>query len=236
MIPAWGRSGGQKELVKRLDDPAQGSRLREAIDLAVQKCDQGERLKIARYVPKPQWAGQSLATIARSENKSPVEIVVEITRGGGAAIVNFSMLEEDVRYVMTVPWVATASDGRAYLPGGDRPHPRNYGTFSRKIGFYSLREQTVPLPQAIRSATGLPADILHLTDRGYLRPQHFADVVIFDPEQFADEATFDDPHRYSRGVRYLFVNGQPSIWKGAPLGSLAGRALRKPAAAPERQK
>ncbi len=227
VIPAWARAGGHKELVARLDDPDQTVRLRDAIADAVQRCDDGERIKIARYAPKPHWAGKSIAEIARIEQAEPVEIVIQITRGGGAAIVNFSMSEEDVRYVMTVPWVATASDGRAYLPGGDRPHPRSYGTFSRKIGYYSLHEKSIDLPAAIRSATGLPADILHLPERGYLRVGFFADLAVFDPQQFGDEATFDDPHRYSRGLKYVFVNGQPAVWNGSAVGAMAGRALRR---------
>jgi N-acyl-D-aspartate/D-glutamate deacylase len=227
VIPAWARAGGQKELVARFDDPDQATRLRAAIAESVHRCDDGERLKIARYASKPHWAGKSIAEIASAEKAEPVDIVIQITRSGGAAIVNFNMLEDDVRFVMTVPWVATASDGRAYLPGGDRPHPRSYGTFSRKIGYYSLQEKTIDLAAAIRSSAGLPADILHLPERGYLRVNYFADLAVFDPQQFCDEATFDEPHRYSRGLKYVYVNGQPAVWNGAAVGTLAGRALRK---------
>jgi N-acyl-D-aspartate/D-glutamate deacylase len=226
VIPTWARAGGQKELVARLDDPEQATRIREAIAEALTKSDDGQRLKIARYAPKPEWAGKSIADIAQSAQVSPVDIVIEISRGGGAAIVNFSISEEDVRFVMTLPWVATASDGRAYLPAGDRPHPRSYGTFTRKIGHYALHERVLDLAFAIRSCTGLPADILHLPERGYLRVGHFADIAIFDVEKIVDEATFDDPHRYSRGVRYVFVNGQPTLWHGTPTGALTGKALR----------
>jgi N-acyl-D-aspartate/D-glutamate deacylase len=229
VIPTWARAGGQKELIARLDDPEKSPRIREAIIDKVHKADDGARIKIARYAPKPQWAGKSLAEIAEAQKVAPVEVVLEITRGGGAAVVNFGMSEEDVRYVMTLPWVATASDGRAYLPGGDRPHPRSYGTFTRKIGHYAVHEKTLELTQAIRSCTGLPADILRLPDRGYLRLNHFADLVVFDPENISDEATFDDPHRYSRGVKFVFVNGQPAVWNGNPTGALAGRALKREA-------
>jgi N-acyl-D-aspartate/D-glutamate deacylase len=226
VIPTWARAGGHKELLARLDDPEQATRIRDAVAEALIKSDDGQRLKIARYAPKPEWAGKSIAEIARATQVSPVDVVVEISRGGGAAIVNFSMNEEDVRFVMTLPWVATASDGRAYLPGGDRPHPRSYGTFTRKIGHYAVREKILDLTAAIRSCTGLPADILHLPERGYLRVGHFADIAIFDPEKIADEAMFDDPHRHSRGVSYVFVNGQPAIWHGTPTGALAGKPLR----------
>jgi len=226
VIPAWARAGGSKELIARLDDSEQAMRIREAIGEELRRCDDGQRLKIARYAPKPEWAGKSIAEIAHSTQVAPVEIVVEITRGGGAAIVNFSMSEEDVRFVMALPWVATASDGRAYLPAGDRPHPRSYGTFTRKIGHYALHEKVLDLAVAIRSCTGLPADILRLSERGYLRVGTFADIAIFEPGKIADAATFDDPHQYSRGVSYVFVNGQPALWRGTPTGMLAGKALK----------
>jgi N-acyl-D-aspartate/D-glutamate deacylase len=227
VIPTWARAGGQKELLARLENAEQAGRIREAIDQAVRHNDDGRRIRIARYPPRPQWVGKSLAEISGSEQIDPVDVVVEITRGGGAAIVNFSMSEEDVRFVMSLPWVATASDGRAYLPGGDRPHPRSYGTFSRKIGHYALAEKTVSLTQAIRSCAALAAEILRLPDRGSLRVDSFADIVVFDPQTFGDEATFDDPHQVSRGVKFVFVNGQPAVWRGIPTGALAGRALRR---------
>jgi N-acyl-D-aspartate/D-glutamate deacylase len=80
--------------------------------------------------------------------------------------------------------------------------------------------------QAIRSASGLPADILRLGDRGYLKPGYYADVVLLDPEQYRDRATYDKPHTYATGVVYLWVNGKPAIEKGKSTGALAGRVLR----------
>ena len=128
-------------------------------------------------------------------------------------------------------WVATASDGGAKIPDGDQPHPRNFGTFSRKIGRYALQEKVLPLPQAVRSASGLPADILSLTDRGYLRTGYAADIVVFDPKTFLDRATYDAPYQYSTGVRHVFVAGTPAIHDGIPTGALAGKALRHESAA-----
>ena len=86
------------------------------------------------------------------------------------------MNEEEVRYGMQLPWVATASDGSAKIPDGDRPHPRSFGTFSRKIGHYAIEEKVLPLSAAIRSASGLRADILGIKDRGYLRSEEASGV------------------------------------------------------------
>lgn len=226
IIPPAARAGGREALVARLDDPEQGPPIRTAMEANLKKRNGGEAIVIARYSRRQDWVGKSLAEIAAKEQKSPLDVALEIVRNGGASIVNFSMSEDDVRHIMQIPWVATASDGRAYLPGADRPHPRNYGTFPRKIGYYALQEMVLPVEQAVRSSSGLPADILGLKDRGYVKTSYFADVVVFDPEEFRDRATFPAPHQYSAGVRYVFVNGSPAVVDGYPTGALSGRALR----------
>jgi N-acyl-D-aspartate/D-glutamate deacylase len=226
LIPTWARAGGSKELVKRIEDAEQGPRVREAIAKSLEGTEGGAAVRIARFAPRPEWVGKNLVEIAKLDETTPLEIVLKITRMGGAAIVNFSMSEEDVRFAMALPWVATASDGRGYLPGADKPHPRSYGTFSRKIGHYSIAEAVVPLEQAIHSSSGLPAKILGLADRGTLVEGSWADVVVFDPAEFRDRATFDDPHQYSTGMRYVLVNGVPAVWRGQPTGALAGKVLR----------
>jgi N-acyl-D-aspartate/D-glutamate deacylase len=226
VVPARFREGSAKEFLARLDDPEQGKLIRTAIESALDGRQGGKTIRIARYTPTPAWQGKDLEAIAAMEKKTAVDIAVEIERHGGAQIVNFGMSEEDVRLIMKQPWVATASDGGAQVPGDSVPHPRNYGTFPRKIGNYAIAEQLIPLELAVRSASGLPADILKLTDRGYLKPGYFADVVLLDPETYRDRATYDKPHAYATGVFYLWVNGKAAIEKGKSTGIAGGRVLR----------
>jgi len=209
VIPAKYREGSNKDLLQRLDDPEIGPKMKKAIEATIDGRAGGKSLKIASYAPRTDWQGKDLDTIATKEKKSLLDIVLEIQRGGGAQVVSFGMREEDVRLFMKEPYVATASDGGAMIPAKTVPHPRNYGTFSRKVGRYAVEDKVISLGQAIRSASGLPADILQLPERGYLKTGQFADVVVFDPKAFRDKATFDAPHQYSAGVQYLFVNGHP---------------------------
>jgi predicted amidohydrolase YtcJ len=226
VVPHWARQGNAADFARIADDPVQGVRLRQAIQEELDRRDGGASVRIARYAAMPARVGRDLRTIARTEGVPAVELVIDIERHGGAQAISFGMSEDDVRYVMARDYVATASDGSAHVPGGgDRPHPRAYGTFPRKIR-YSLDEKVISLEQAIRAASGLPAQILGLPDRGTLRVGSWADVLIFDPVQFRDAATFDDPLQYARGVEYLLVNGTPAIWRAKPTGRLAGRALR----------
>jgi N-acyl-D-aspartate/D-glutamate deacylase len=226
VIPAIYRTGTQQELATRLVDPEQGPKIRQEIQRLLADSADGKSIRIARYLPRPDWHGKDLATIAQQEKKSPVDIVVETQRNGDAQIVHFSMQEEEVRLIMRQPFVATASDGAACVPDETMPHPRHYGTFPRKIGRYAIVEKVISLEQAIRSASGLPADILKLPERGYLKSGYFADLVVFDPQTFRDTAVFEKPHQYATGVRYLFVNGKLAINEGNFTGELAGKALR----------
>jgi N-acyl-D-aspartate/D-glutamate deacylase len=226
VIPARFREGTQKDLVARFDDPEVGPKVREAMRRQLEVCDGGRALHLAQYAARPDWQGKDLAAIARQEKKPVLDVVLDIERHGGAQIVNFSMQEEEVRLIMKQPFVATASDGGARVPDRTVPHPRNYGCFARKIGYYSIAEKLLPLEQAIRSCSGLPADILGLPRRGYLKAGYVADLVVFDPQTYRDRATFEKPHQYAAGVRWVFVNGKAAVAEGKYTGTLAGKALR----------
>lgn len=226
VVPDWALQGNSKQFAALADDPEKGPRLRDAIAENLGGRDGGSSIRIARYAARPQWAGRSLAEIAEQEKKSALDVVLEIQRNGGAGAISFGMSEDDVRLGMQQPYVATASDGSAHAPGGsDRPHPRSYGTFPRKIR-YALDEKVLSLEQAVHSCSGLPARILRLPDRGILREGAVADVLVFNPGTFRDVATFEEPTRYATGVEYLFVNGVPTIVRGEYRRALAGRALR----------
>jgi predicted amidohydrolase YtcJ len=225
VIPDWAVRGSADDFARIAADPEQGPRLRESIERGLKTRDGGTSIRIARYAPKPDRVGRSLADIAREEGTTPLEVVLDIQSHGGAQAISFGMSEDDVRLVMARPYVATASDGSAHAPSGDdKPHPRAYGTFPRKIR-YALDDKVLTLEQAIHSCSGLPASILGLPDRGTIRPGAHADLVVFDPETFRDAATFDDPTQYAPGVAHLFVNGVPAIAAEKPSGKLAGRVL-----------
>ena len=108
------------------------------------------------------------------------------------------------------------------------PHPRAYGNFARLLGKYARDEQLIPLEEAIRRLTSLPADNLHLQARGRLRVGEFADVVVFDPATIADHATWEAPHQYASGVRDVWVNGVRVLANGAHTEARPGRVVRGP--------
>ena len=232
VIPDWALQGTTADFVRIAADAKRGRALRQGIQRQLDERDGASSIRIALFRPRPDWAGLDLATIASREGETPLDVVLEIQRKGGAQAISFGMSEDDVREVMTHEFVATASDGSTHVPGpGEVTHPRAYGTFPRKIR-YALDDKLMTLEQAVRSCSGLPAQILGLPDRGTLRIGAIADIVVFDLATFRDASTFDQPTLYAPGVKHLFVNGQAVIAYGEiaagpnSKSKLPGRALR----------
>ena len=95
-------------------------------------------------------------------------------------------------------------------------------------GKYVRDEKVIPLEEAIRQLTGLPATNLELDRRGFLREGMFADVVVFDPQTIADRATFEKPHQFAIGMQHVFVNGGHVLKDGEHTGAKPGRVVHGP--------
>ena len=159
-----------------------------------------------------------------------VDLVIE--DGSRVQVVYFLMSEDNVRRQIALPWVSYGSDAGSMAPEGvfleSSTHPRAYGNFARLLGRYVRDEGILPLEEAVRRLTSLPAENLHLTERGALRTGYFADVVVFDPHTIQDHATFEKPHQYSTGVIHVWVNGTQVLRDGEHTGATPGRVVRGP--------
>ena len=144
----------------------------------------------------------------------------------------FLMSEENVALKLAQPWISFGSDAGALAREGvflnSNPHPRAYGNFARVLGRYVRDEERLPLEDAIRRMTSLPAYNTGIRDRGRLAEGYFADIVVFDPATIDDRASFADPHQYAIGVEHVFVNGEQVLKDGEHTGALPGRVVRGP--------
>ncbi len=142
------------------------------------------------------------------------------------------MSEENVKRKIRMPWMSFGSDAGAPSAEGvfleSSRHPRTYGNFARLLGKYVREERVIPLQQAIRRMTSLPAANIGAFQRGELREGYYADVVVFDPERIRDNATFEEPHQYATGMRHVFVNGEQVLRNGRHTGAKPGRVVRGP--------
>lgn len=178
--------------------------------------------------------GKTLAEVARMRGKSPEETAMDLVVADGSRVgtVYFLMSEENIRTQLALPWVSFCSDAEAPAPEGaflkSNPHPRAYGTFARLLGQYVRDEKIVPLEEAVRRLTSLPASNLKIRRRGSLAAGNYADVVVFDPAKVRDNATFERPHQYATGMVHVFVNGAQVLKDGEHTGATPGRVVRGP--------
>ena len=163
--------------------------------------------------------GKSLAQVAEEAGQAFPDVLLGIGPRGGMAA-HFVMDEALQARLMLDPHVAIASDGS---PGGS--HPRGAGTFAKWIQDFAVRDGLVPLEEAVRKATGLPASILRLPDRGVLREGAVADAVLFDPSRIRAHADYVDPTAQAEGFDLVLLNGTPAFEDGERIAE-AGVMLR----------
>jgi N-acyl-D-amino-acid deacylase len=237
LLPTWVQEGGMEAMLQRLSQAAIRARIRE--DIAAHGLNNFGRIptwdavRIAISPHQPQYAGRTIADIARSRSCDPLDAVCDylIADRGHTRILITSMAEADVQEIVRSPRVLVGSDGTALAPygitGQGKPHPRFYGTFARVLGHYVRELGLLSLPQAISKMTGGSATALGLMDRGFLREGYRADITIFEAETIVDRATYDDPHQYAAGLSTVIVNGVVVIDAGEHTGALPGQVLRR---------
>ncbi len=160
------------------------------------------------------------------------ETIIDIYNKGGAGMVYHTMDESQVENIMKSPLVSVASDSGVREFNVGVPHPRGYGSNARVLGRFVREKGLITLEEAIRKMTSMPATAFRIKDRGLLREGNWADIVIFNPRTVVDNATFTDPHHYSTGFDYVFVNGTPVVEEDRVTGSLPGKPVYGPGYTP----
>lgn len=242
-MPPWVQEGGIKEWIKRLQDPKIRKR---ALDEMRKPSDKWENLLLMAGSPErvlllgfandslKQFTGKTLAEVAKIYGKSAEEtamdlVIADSTRVGTAY---FMMSEENVKRQIALPFMSFGSDAESPATEGvflkSSTHPRAYGNFARLLGRYVRDEKVIPMEEAIRKLTSLPASNLKIKKRGTLTPGYYADVAIFDAAKIQDHATFEKPHQYSTGMVHVLVNGTVVLKDGEHTGAKPGRVVRGP--------
>jgi N-acyl-D-amino-acid deacylase len=242
-MPPWVQEGGYQAWAERLRDPTIRARVAAAMRTPATDWENlyagvgsPERILLVGFKSeklKP-LTGKTLAEVARMRGTSPEETAMDLVVEDGSRVgtVYFLMSEDNVRRQVALPWMSFGSDAEASATEGaflkSSTHPRAYGNFARLLGRYVRDERALPMADAIRRLTTLPAENLKLVRRGALKAGYFADVVVFDPATIRDHATFDQPHQYATGMRHVWVNGVQVLKDGEHTGAKPGRVVRGP--------
>ncbi len=240
-LPPWAADGGMNKLVERLHDPAIRARIQSEMAGDHQDWENlyfdsggGKGILISGIENQDlkKYDGMTLAELAKAENKSELDALMDLVIGDNAqtGAIYFIASEEDLQYGLKQRWTSIGLDASELSLDGPlfepRSHPRAFGSMPRFLGHYVRDLKLLPLEDAIRKITSMPAQREHLTNRGLLKTGFFADITIFDPATIIDHATYEKPTELSTGVDYVFVNGQLEFDHGKLTGVTTGRALR----------
>lgn len=235
LLPDWLQDGGHDSVLKRLNDPMihqkvvtemiadMKSRTREHFDYAV----------VAHCDGDPSINGKNIMQINIAKGRPPtipdeIETILDITKTGSASMVFHGLNEADVKRILQYPLTMVASDSGIRLFGAGVPHPRGYGSNARVLAYYVREKNIIRLEDAVRKMTSLPAQKFRIANRGLLQPGMFADIVIFDAGTVKDQSTFEHPHAYSTGFKYVLVNGNITVDNFKHIGTRKGVILHGP--------
>jgi N-acyl-D-amino-acid deacylase len=233
LLPDWVLADGQDSIKARLARPE----VRKEVSAYMIKKLQKRKLKnfsypvVASYKADTSYNGKSIEQVnlirgQKHTAKAEAETIIEMMILGGAGMVFHGMSDQDVKNIMQYPFNMFASDASIRVFGSGNPHPRGYGTNARVLGKYVREEKVISLEEAIRRMTSLPAQKFQLKDRGLLREGFAADIVVFDPATVTDNSTYDKPHQYSSGFKYVLVNGVVTVEDSKHTGARAGSTLK----------
>ena len=235
LLPDWLKDGGSAATLKRLSDTALYKKaVNEMIaDMHRRQRDHFDYAVVANCAGDTTINGKSIEQINIDAGRpstipNEIETILGIIKKGGAAMVFHSMNEDDVANIIKYPLTAIISDSGIRQFGEGMPHPRGYGSNARVLAYYVREKNVITLEDAVRKMTSLPAQRFHITNRGLLQPGMYADIVIFDAGTVKDQSTFEHPHAYSTGFKYVFVNGALTVDNFKHTGTRKGAILHGP--------
>ncbi len=233
LMPDWVLADGQDSINARLSDPATQKRVADYMikRLSKRKLKHFSYPVVATYKADTTYNGKSIEQVNLSKGKKHTAkeeayTVMEMIKLGGASMVFHGMGDEDVKRIMQYPFNMFASDAGIRVYGQGAPHPRGYGTNARVLGKYVREEKVISLEEAIRRMTSLPAQKFQLKNRGLLQEGFAADIVLFDEATVKDLSTYESPHQYSTGFKYVLVNGELAIENEKVNGTRSGKSIK----------
>jgi len=242
-LPPWVANGGMAKLLERIKDPKIRARIKTEMAVDHKEwenlfvdCGGGAGVLLSG-VENPElkkFNGKTVADVAKAQGKSELDALMDfvIADKGQTGALYFMASEQDLITGLKQPWTSIGLDAGAMSLDGplyeEHTHPRAFGSMPRFLGKYVRDAKLMPLEQAIRKITSMPAQREHLTDRGLLKIGFFADITIFDPATIIDRATYTQSTKLSEGVDFVFVNGKLAYDHGKLTGANSGRALRGP--------
>ena len=232
-FPPVDYGGMLDNLRARLRDPELREKIRIDMEYEIVRQGGADNLLIVDFTD-PALVGKTLAQVAEERGESIFDTVIWLQMNGLDQPGGVLWMAEAVGMVDIEEWMRQDYTAVALDRGVDTgrrtsksTHPGEYGTSGRLLREFVFERGTITLPHAIRSMTGLSAQILGLGDRGRIAPGMKADVVVFDPATVRSDATYLNPYVYQEGMTSVLVNGRFVVDGGEPTMELPGVVLER---------
>jgi N-acyl-D-amino-acid deacylase len=240
ILPQWVLADGSEEACKRLNDRAVRERLRGECDRYWRFIHKGDwhRVRLQASPQHPGLEGKDFHEIATLLGTDEWNAYFQILADAGPAIESLLLIgelftDEHLAEMISHPLLSLGVDGyTAALDAGldgIAGHPVCFAGHVHYLTHHVRELGTLPLEEAIRKMTSMPARHFGLTDRGELRPGRVADLAVIDLDRLQDGSTISHPLAYVEGVDEVFVNGVAVIAGGEHTGARPGGHLPRQA-------
>lgn len=226
-LPKWATIGGRKQILQNLKN--QDTR-RKILDHLINSDSNIPDLTIASTSSKLLVTGKKISEIAQGFGITSEETLLHLVEHGGSEVLVFetSLDDNSVNIFCNHPLSFIASNGSGYSIDETNKlvHPRCFGT-APKFLHNAITNHNLPLAEAIRKLTSGPAKKIGLQNRGTIKVDTQADLVLFDPHSIDSKASLTNPSQYALGISRVWVNGQLAVLNGKPTGKIAGKFLNR---------
>ncbi len=184
-----------------------------------------------RFAP---YSGRPLSELLDQLAITPAALIEELklTPESDLHATYYCLGDDDVCLPMREDFVMVCTDSslfaQADIDAGKArdEHPRKFRSYPEFLARYVRDRGVCSWERGVYKCTGLPATRMGLTDRGVIRVGAFADVVLLDPKALDPGSDYRDQMPPPRGIRWVFLNGEPALRNGELTKVRAGRALR----------
>jgi N-acyl-D-aspartate/D-glutamate deacylase len=250
-FPPWSLKGGREAILKLIADPESRREMRRGIEKGEPIWPhRGENQWSMNLFKVMGWdcafimsvasdknqhlVGKSFVEIGKMEGKHPFDAACDIALEEQGRVLIFEtptfpgdeFVELSLKGTLLDKNVSVATDTIPIVFG--RPSHLTYDCFPRFVGGYARDRGYLPVAEAIRKCTSLPARQLQIKNRGTIETGAFADLVLFDPEKIGSNSTATDPAHFAAGIESVFVNGVAVVdSSGYHPEKYPGRMLRR---------
>lgn len=229
LLPGWAIQSGKKKILSFI----KGEERKHLLDYLKDLTLHYEKIIVASTLHGLDIVGKSILELSKKSGISPEETLLNLLEVNElqVSIFNEAISEENIEILAGKNYSMVSSDGTGY--GGDYhsktdlPHPRSFGAFCRVLSRFVREKGILNWENAIYKMTGLPAKTVGISDRGVIRENAYADIVVFDPEKVEDKADYINPYQFPKGMERVLINGNIALQENKLAGFGRGRVLRR---------